>query len=248
MKNRKVLLVGVSWRLGAALAYALLKKGARVAIAARNVERLREIANSFSSIGQLEVVQGDASTDEGSKLIARRACEALEGIDDLAVTIGAFTPDSTKDLGALDEMVRTNLVSPLRMVSAVLPYLHYGSSVVLTTSISSFLREREQISYSVAKAALNKAVELMALELLDSGIRVNGVAPGVIGGTFSPNGVQAERKLGELEAPPEYYASVVLWLLSDGSRWVNGVVIPVDGGYRLKGGSARDLLGQPTHL
>ncbi|WP_449462436.1 SDR family oxidoreductase [Tardisphaera miroshnichenkoae] len=237
MESRRVLLVGASWRLGAALAYALLKDGARVAIAARSEGRLREMASSFSSLGKLEVVQGDASTEEGARSIARRASEAMGGIDDLAVTIGAFASDSTTDLSALDEMIRTNLVSPLRVVSAALPYLHEGSSVVITTSISSLLSEKGQISYSASKAALNKAVELMALELLDRGIRVNGVAPAVIEGAFVPGGAQAKKKLGELEAPPEYYASVVMWLLSDSSRWVNGVVIPVDGGYRLRRGT-----------
>jgi NAD(P)-dependent dehydrogenase (short-subunit alcohol dehydrogenase family) len=67
-------------------------------------------------------------------------------------------------------------------------------------------------------------VETLAIELLERGIRVNGVAPGAMSR-------EAEAaKLGAPVASPEYVADVVIWLLTDEARRVTGALIPVDGG------------------
>jgi 3-oxoacyl-[acyl-carrier protein] reductase len=70
-------------------------------------------------------------------------------------------------------------------------------------------------------------VETLAAELLERGIRVNGVAPGTMSREVGA------AKLGAPATPPEYVADVVIWLLTDEARWVTGALIPVDGGRRL---------------
>jgi 3-oxoacyl-[acyl-carrier protein] reductase len=62
-----------------------------------------------------------------------------------------------------------------------------------------------------------------------------GIAPSVIDGEFVPGrDWKKMRRLGDFKAPPEDFAKVVVWLLTDEAEWINGVVIPVDGGARLR--------------
>jgi len=88
-------------------------------------------------------------------------------------------------------------------------------------------------AYVAAKAALAKATESIAAELLDRGIRVNAVAPGGMAKEDNPDAQPPP--LGAPQAPPAEVAKVIIWLLTDEARWVTGAVIPVDGGRRLKG-------------
>jgi len=122
-------------------------------------------------------------------------------------------------------MHSVNLRAHLWTVKSFLKLMRPGSAVVLVTSIwGPIKRSPGALAYTVSKAAL---VESLAAELLDRGVRVNGVAPGAMSR-------EAEAaKLGAPAVPPEHVADVVLWLLKDGGRWVTGALIPVDGGRRL---------------
>ena len=128
-------------------------------------------------------------------------------------------------------MLENHVKAPVRVLSGLVNSIKEGGSVVLVSALRGIFNALlTQLSYTVAKAGVAKLVEVLASELLDRGIRVNGIAPSVINGDFSPKrDYRKHRKLGDPSAPPEDFADVVLWLLSDGSGWVDGVVIPVDG-------------------
>ncbi|EQD59412.1 3-ketoacyl-(acyl-carrier-protein) reductase, partial [mine drainage metagenome] len=83
------------------------------------------------------------------------------------------------------------------------------------------------------KNSLNKLVELAAAQLLNKDIRVNAVAPSSIENVFAPGrDWRSTRKIGSLLTPPEDIAEVVKFLCSPESEWIDGVVIPLDGGNR----------------
>jgi len=229
-----VLIVGASPRLGAALAYLLLREGALVTISARDKGKLLSIASDLDRWGRVSTVAGDASNPEGAYQLLQKSFETMGGLDHLIVSIGGFAHDTLYEPGSMAEMLEKNLIAPINAVSGATPFLHENSSVVVTSSMSSFWLPRDQFSYALAKAAVNKAIEEMALFLMDKGIRVNGVAPALIEGDFDPSASYKRPKLGTPSSPALYYASVVVWLLRDESWLINGVVIPLDGGFRLK--------------
>lgn len=235
LDGRKVLLVGVSTGLGAATAYYLLREGAQVAISGRGEEKLRAIAKNLSQYGKVSVVQGDASTKEGAKKVADEASRLMGGIDGIAVLVGGFSADKIEDLAALEEMTLNHIKVPLYVVNASLPHLHKGSSIVLISSTLAMDKAHGPLSYSIGKAGTAKEVHLLANQLLGREIRVNGIAPSSIDGEFKPDTeFKSARKLGEGSAPPDAFAKVITWLMTEEAGWVNGVVIPVDGGARLK--------------
>lgn len=158
------------------------------------------------------------------------AARELGVVDGLAVIAGGWTPGRLEETseGDLEDMLSANLRAHLWTVKAFLKLMRPGSSIVLTSSIwGPFSRSPGALAYTASKAAAAALVEVLAAELIQRGIRANGVAPGSMSrGAGAP-------ALGAPSAPPEYVADAVVWLLTDEARWVNGALIPVDGGRRL---------------
>lgn len=232
LKGKRILIVGVSKGLGYALAYFLLKEGASVIINSRNEEKLKEIKKSLEGIGDISYVVGDVSSPEKAKEVVNKSGD----FTDIVISVGGYVEDSVEDLSGLEDMILNHIKIPLYVVNASLKKLKEGSTVVLVSAIRGiYTAYPSQLSYAVGKAGLAKEVEVLASELLDRGIRVVGIAPSWIDGDFVPGRDWKKlRKLGDPKAPPEDFARVIVWLLTDESEWVNGIVIPVDGGNRLR--------------
>jgi NAD(P)-dependent dehydrogenase (short-subunit alcohol dehydrogenase family) len=106
-----------------------------------------------------------------------------------------------------------------------------GGSIVNVTSVHEHVPRPGFLLYAAAKAALGMLTRGLALELGESGIRVNAVAPGAIA---TERNVEADELVPEIPlgrpGSPEEVAAVVAWLVSDEARYVTGASVVVDGG------------------
>ncbi len=228
------MVVGVGSGLGPATVYLLLKDGARVVMAARTKDRLDKLKAEFGKYGSVDYVSGDASSVKGSGDIVEGATRILGGIDDLILLAGNYidTPIDRLDEDGINAMVDANLKAPLYTIRNALPYLKEGASIVLVSAVfGTYASSSGNVAYSATKAGVAKATEVLANELLFRKIRVNAVAPRAMRHDFAAErDWRKERSLGDKDCPPEDVASVIVWLITDESSWVNGAVIPLDGG------------------
>jgi 3-oxoacyl-[acyl-carrier protein] reductase len=225
LSGRNVVVAGAGPGLGSAVARRALEEGAQVYAVARRREHLEPLAALGIRTGAF-----DLSKPEGAAAAAEEAERELGRVDGLAITAGGWAPGRLEETEeeVLDFMLSVNLRAHLWTVKSFLKLMRPGSAVVLVTSIwGPIKRSPGALAYTVSKAATTALVETLAAELLERGIRVNGVAPGAM------SRATEAAKLGAPAAPPENVADVVLWLLTDEARWVTGALIPVDGGRRL---------------
>ena len=238
LDGKNALVVGVGPGLGSATAYMLLKDGANVVISARTEQKLKQIVKTLSKYGHVDYVVGDASTQAGAESIVEQAAKKLKRIDALILTVGNYVSTSLGNVkeADIDKLLGANVKAPIFLVNSAKKYMSWGSSVVLVSSIFGIYRgAKSSYAYSAAKAAVARLAESLAAELVAEGIRVNAVAPLSMRFDFKPErDWRRERKIGDADCPPEDVASVIRWLASDDAEWVDGVVVPVDGGARLK--------------
>ncbi|ABW02057.1 SDR family oxidoreductase [Caldivirga maquilingensis] len=237
LSGKRVIIAGAGPGLGSATAYLALINGASVVMVARNEERLRSLKAMLSKYGRVEAVKGDLSTMSGAEDAVKRAYGILGGIDGVVTVLGGYTEASISELteDSLFNMLRVNLAAHLFTVKAAVQLMNRGSIVMVTAIWGPYLNWPNRVAYVASKAALSRVVETLASELLSRGIRVNAVAPGGIRRDFRPErDWRSTRSIGDSSAPPEDIANIIIWLLSDQSEWVNGAVIPADGGFRLR--------------
>ena len=146
-----------------------------------------------------------------------------------------------------DNLFATNVRGPFFLVQQLLPVLGEGSSIVVISSATARtvvgkpgLENPSILAYASTKGALETLVKHWGAILGPRGIRVNGIAPGVIDTDMSNfTKTEAGREVAlEMQAlkrigKPEDIADVVAFVASDRARWITGASIPVDGGSKL---------------
>ncbi|MCL5434347.1 MAG: SDR family NAD(P)-dependent oxidoreductase, partial [Candidatus Marsarchaeota archaeon] len=173
------IVVGAGNGLGYAISKRLLGSGARVVISSRTRENLEKLKERLSKFGRVDYVAGDATKSEDAKRVASEAKRIMGRIDGAAIQVGDFLGDNFESFNADNayKMVSANLVAPLIAVQAMSGAMERGAAVVFISNSEAAQTKKTStnLSYLVSKAALNKAVEMVAAELLPRGIRANGI-------------------------------------------------------------------------
>ncbi|WP_227462285.1 SDR family NAD(P)-dependent oxidoreductase [Desertimonas flava] len=236
------LVTGASSGLGYRFAQVLAKHGAQVAIAARRVDRLDELASVIRGAGG-ECLPIELDVRDADGLAA--AVDAIERAYG-AVTIlvnNAGVPDATfatrMSVELVDTVLDTNVRAPFllsceiarRLIAAKLP-----GRIVNVSSIGAFIYTGVGAAlYSISKAALNRMTEALAVEWARFGINVTAMAPGAVSSEMTD--MMLERMPGLEETFPRKRVgrpsdldSTLLYLVSPSSSFVTGTVIKVDDG------------------
>jgi NAD(P)-dependent dehydrogenase (short-subunit alcohol dehydrogenase family) len=220
------------------IAKQLAEQGARVTVAARRTEGLRELAGLIDGLA----VPCDITVEEDVKALAEAAV-AAHGPVDVAITAAGVPFVGTIDTIAPELMRQAfdiNFFGPHYFVKHMTRRMHDGGAVVVITSTSASMAIPGYSSYGCAKGAANVLVKYAALEYAPRGIRVNAVEPGVIetpmtavlqADTSAWNTVLKEIPLGRAVKATEI-ADACLWLTNPHAA-VTGAVIVVDNGNHL---------------
>jgi 7-alpha-hydroxysteroid dehydrogenase len=235
------LVTGAGRGIGAAIAQAYARAGADLVLVARTATDLGAVAASVQALGRTALVIPADLTDVSQvvKIVERTIAE--HGRLDIVVNnAGGAMPASYLDTTAeaLDEAFHFNVAAPFELTKRATPYLLDSGrgSVVNITSRMDRLTARGMVTYGTVKAAFTQLTRLLAVELAP-GVRVNGIAPGVV----DTDGLKAvltdELRAQIVSATPLHrlatvadVASTARWLASPAASYITGKIIELDGG------------------
>ena len=259
-RNRVVVVTGGAGILGGEMACALAGCSADVAIIDRAPEQAaRLMPRMSSSIGRCLIIEGNVLQKSSMELAAQRILEQWGKIDCLINGAGGNDPAATTGAGRSffdlpEDALR--FVSDVNLLGTVTASQVFGrimaqrkEGIILNVSSMNSFRPLTRIpAYSAAKAAVSNFTQWLAVHMAQEyspNIRVNAIAPGFFlteqnrflltekeTGKLTVRGEQilAHTPMGRFGAPEDLLGAV-LWLLSPMSRFVTGVVLPIDGGF-----------------
>lgn len=234
--GKSVLVTGAGKGIGRATVKLLHERGAQVVAMSRSSSDLAELAEQFGC----RTIAVDLADAEATRTAAREALPVNLLVN--CAGIAELEPFLDTSVEAFDRTMAVNCRAPL-IVSQEYARERIaagkGGAIVNVSSVSSFIGFADHAAYCASKGALDGLTRVMANEIGRKGIRVNGVHPVV---TLTPMAVKAwsdPAKSGPMLSripqqrfvEPEEVASVIAFLLSDDAAMVNGVDLPVDGGF-----------------
>ena len=242
LTDRVAVVTGAAVGIGEAIATALARFGAHVAICDRDVENLDATANEVESVGrrvlaaELDVRDGDAVTTFFDQVHSE-----FGAVDILVNNAGGgfYAPFEDVNAKGQDSLIRENFVSVTHFIRGMVPLApERGGSIINITSIEAHRAGPGFAVYSAMKAGIASLTKSLALELGPRLIRVNCIAPDVI----PTPGIGAEMGVHTplpIVGHVDDIASAAIYLASDMSRFVTGTTIHVDGGNLAAGGWRR---------
>jgi 3-oxoacyl-[acyl-carrier protein] reductase len=241
VEGRVALVTGASQGIGRACASVLAAAGAKVALCARNQEKLEQVAAEIaSSGGESAVFKMDVAKEDEIKAGVKAAIARFGQIDILVNNAGI-----TRDQLALrmkradwDDVINTNLTGPFLLIQAVLSPMvrQRWGRIINITSIFGQIGQAGQANYVSAKAGLIGLTMAIAREVASRNITVNAVAPGLID-TAMTAVLPEELKAGMMKNIPLGrtgteldVANAVKFLASEEAGYITGEVLKVNGG------------------
>ncbi|MEU1628615.1 SDR family oxidoreductase [Streptomyces sp. NPDC020096] len=241
LAGRVALVTGATSGIGAATAALLAERGAHVLVAGRDRSRGESVVAAIRDRGgKADFVAADLRTAESVRQLAREA-EGLAGgrVDILVNSAGVFPfgPTEQTPQSEVDAVYDVNVKAPFHLVAALAPAMAergHGTIVNVSTMVAEY-GVAGMALYGSSKAALNLLTKAWAAEFGPRGVRVNAVEPGptrtegTAGMGEALDNLAAEAPAGR-PAAPEEIAEAIAYLASDAASFVQGAVLPVDGG------------------
>ncbi|SFV36140.1 hypothetical protein SAMN05216456_2348 [Devosia crocina] len=242
--GRKALITGGDSGIGRAAAIAFAREGADVAINYLPSEEsdAEEVLNYVTKAGtQGFGLPGDISEEEVCRKLIADAVEKLGGLDILVINAARQQARETvADVSSddFDRTMKTNLYALHWLAQAAVPHLPPGASIITTTSIQAYEPSAHLLDYATTKAGIAAYTKALATQLIEKGIRVNGVAPGPFWTVLQPSGGQFQEKVetfGQDSAfgrpgQPVELAPIYVLLASQEGSYITGEIFGVTGG------------------
>lgn len=234
--GKRVLLTGAGKGIGRTLAELLVARGASVYAMTRSAA---DVAALKADLG-VEAVQVDLADVAATRAATRAGLPCDYLINNAGTT--ELQPFLDTSVEAFDKLIAVNTRAPMIVAQEYARdriAAGKGGAIVNVSSVASFIAIPDHAAYCASKAGLDGLTRVMAMELGPHGIRVNAVNPTV---TLTPMAVKAwsdpaksaammsRIPMGRF-ATPEDVSEVVLFLLTDAAAMLNGLALPVDGGF-----------------
>lgn len=226
MKGKIALVTGANGGLGSHVTKALLDAGAVVVGVSRKIQPSEFDSASFIAL------PAEISTAAGAKSMVDSLVARLGRLDVVVHTVGGFAGGQSiaeTDDATFQRMLDSNLNSTFYLLRAVLPTMRKtGNGRIVAIGSRAALEPGPRVgAYSASKAAMVSLIKTVALENKDVGIAANVILPATIdtpaNRTALPNADYSKW------VQPASIAALIVWLVSDNGRDVNGAAIPVYG-------------------
>lgn len=229
IKNAVVLVTGASSGIGEATARAAWQEGARVVLLARRRDRIEALARE---LGSALAVTCDVTRPEQVNAAVHAAMEKFGRIDALVNNAGQGLHAAIEDIAIDDfrEVLNLNLVAPLAMMQAVIPFMRRqgAGSIVNVSSGATLATYPGSAAYTSSKSGLNMLSQVARLELADAGIIVSLMHPSITATEFYgsvKSGLQSARaqeaETVSFAHPPELVAQRIVDLIRNGDAKVD---------------------------
>ena len=249
--GKVVIVTGAGTGIGAGTARRFLQEGACVALNGRREHKLRDTLAGLESAKAL-VHPGDISDEAYVRRLVADTVARFGQLDILVsnagfATFGPFAQTTTEDWR---KIMATDLDGVFFGARESLPHLlKTRGSIINVSSASGLGGDWGLAAYNAAKGAVTNFTRALALEYGARGVRINAVAPSFTSTDATAEFEKSEAMLAAFRdrlpigraATPEEVAGVIAFLASEDARFVNGVILPVDGGLGASNGQPNFL-------
>jgi NAD(P)-dependent dehydrogenase (short-subunit alcohol dehydrogenase family) len=241
------LITGGGTGIGKAIAMAFAREGAKVAVAGRRVEKLKDGVREIEQQGGEALAIGcDVSKAGDAKRAVREAAERFGRLNVLVNNAGVLNVSTIEGISEeeWDRLMAINLKGPFLMCRAALPELRKagGGAIVNIGSVLGLVAMKDRAAYCASKGGVTLLTKAMALDHARDNVRVNCICPSIVETELVKNLFDANEQGEALRRSriasiplqrfgrPADVAEMAVFLASEESSWLTGAAIPLDGG------------------
>lgn len=242
LEGKVAIVTGGDSGIGRAISIIYAKEGADVVIVYLNEHQdAHETRRLVEEKGRrCLLMDGDVGSEAFCREVVQKTVETFGKLDILVNNAGIHweAPDIEHlDMELMERTFRTNIFSWFYLTKAAVPHLKEGSAIVNTTSVTAYKGSGHLLDYSSTKGANETFIYSLSQELVERGIRVNGVAPGPIWTPLIPSSFDAEevKEFGKnvpmkRAGQPAEVATCYVFLAAKDSSYMTGQILHPNGG------------------